>query len=227
MSRLLDLVKEQGISAFTYDDVKFVSKPLLTNPDRLILVGGQAVEVWGVLLNVAPPTGVALTEDTDWLGSSKDAQWLIDSLGPIAKDLQFPDKWDPSPGSALAFIQRDNRILMMDFMRSIIGPNEDVIKRLAVRVTLMDDVTLTVLHPLHCLESRLANLAIIPEKRMGNGPIARERLVAQGHGSLKRGLTTVLGAKNAPTAKWCIGCVAKTRTTRGPTYRSQASPFET
>lgn len=171
MTRLLDLVKERGISAFTYDDVKFVSKPLLKNPERLILVGGQALEVWGVLLNVPPPTGVALTEDTDWLGSEKDAQWLIESLGPIANDLQFPDKWDPTPSSALAFIQRDDRILMMDFMRSIIGPDEDVIRQLAVRVTLMDDVTLTVLHPLHCLESRLANLKSIPAKRAGNGPI--------------------------------------------------------
>ncbi|MBK6005353.1 hypothetical protein JJB11_04540 [Ramlibacter ginsenosidimutans] len=172
MGRLIEIVKERGISAFTYDDVKFVSKPLFANPERLILVGGQALEVWGVLLKVPPPTGVALTEDTDWLGSKDDAKWLIESLGPIASDLQIPDVTDPTPSSALAFIQRqEERILMMDFMKTIVGPDEHAIRKLAVQVTLMDDVKLAILHPLHCLESRLGNLTSIPSKRGGNGPM--------------------------------------------------------
>lgn len=174
MGRLIELVRQRGISAFTYDDVKFVSKPLFSNPERLVLVGGQALEVWGVLLDVSPPTGVALTEDTDWLGSKQDAQWLIDSLGPIAADFQFPDAFDPTPSAAIAFIQREERILMMDFMRTIVGPDERLIRQLAVKVTLMDDVTLSVLHPLHCLESRLGNLASLPSKRAGNGPLQAE-----------------------------------------------------
>lgn len=171
MGRLIDVVKQRGISAFTYDDVKFVSKPLFEAPERLVLVGGQALEVWGVLLQVPPPTGVVLTEDTDWLGTKEDAQWLLESLGPVAKDLQFPDISDPTPSSALAFIQRDDRILMMDFMKTIVGPEEHAIRQLAVQVTLMDDVRLAILHPLHCLESRLGNLTSIPAKRAGNGPL--------------------------------------------------------
>lgn len=169
--RLRDLVGKQGIAKFTADDFKLVTDKVATDPERLILVGGQAIEVWAVLFDVPSPLGkgIALTEDTDWLGGKRDAQWLCSLLeGPAKIDLQFAKDFDGTPSSAVAFIQRGDRILLMDFLRAICGPTNEDVKRLAVRVDL-DGGAIKVLHPLLCLHSRLANLREIPAKRNANG----------------------------------------------------------
>ena len=175
-ARLRDLVAKRGIDKFTAEDFKLVTDKVAIDPDRLILVGGQAIEVWGVFFDVPSPHGKgnALTEDTDWLGGKLDAKWLCDQLGGQATiDLQFAGDFDTTPSSAIAFIQREDRILLMDFLRAIVGPTNDVVKKLAVRVA-CDGGEINVLHPLHCLHSRLANLKEIPKKRTGNG-------IAQAH----------------------------------------------
>jgi hypothetical protein len=127
------------------------------------------------VFDVLAPTGDRhpLTEDTDWLGSRKDAQWLCDLLGKDA-ELHLPDPSDSTPSSGLAFIERPGqRVIMMDFLRTIAGLENSEIEKLAVSIALKG-VTLRVLHPLLCLESRMANLAILPSKRRGNGPMQAE-----------------------------------------------------
>jgi len=173
--RLSALAHQQGLASFSAEDFEFVSSQLSHEPDRLILVGGQAIEVWGVLLDEPAPTGDTqpLTEDADWLGNRRDAKWLCDRLGSRnTVELQFAGEFDPSVSLALAFIQRpDKRILLMDFMRAIAGPSAEEVRKLAVRVELRNGAVISVMHPLLCLESRFANLALIPEKRLGNGPM--------------------------------------------------------
>jgi len=82
IKRLSQIVKDAGIHAFTRDDFYLVCNGVAQDPARLVLVGGQAIEVWGVLLDVPALTGDqnSLTEDTDWLGSATDAQWLANFL---------------------------------------------------------------------------------------------------------------------------------------------------
>ncbi|RYG14886.1 MAG: hypothetical protein EON92_00400 [Burkholderiales bacterium] len=170
--KLSDYVRENGIDPFTREDFAFVGGKLATNPSRLVLVGGQAIEVWGIYFDVLAPSGEhePLTEDTDWYGSKDDAQWLCGLLGGkqyteliIAKD------FDPSPNSALAYIKRpDGRVLLMDFLRTVMGLSEEQIVRFAVSIS-VGGVNLNVLHPIYCLESRLANLKNIPSKRNTNG----------------------------------------------------------
>ena len=172
--RLSAYVNQNGIDAFNFEDFVFVSREVAQSPEPLILVGGQALETWGLFLNVLAPNGerTPLTEDTDWLGSQKDAQWLCKRLGLESTELLLADHFDPSPSTALAYLKRpDGRILMMDFLRTIVGPKNEEIRRLAVPVTVAGQVTLHVLHPLLCLESRMANLAVIAAKRIGNGPM--------------------------------------------------------
>lgn len=174
--RLSALVNQQGIDAFTFDDFLFVGSKVSVDPSRLILVGGQALETWGVVFDVLAPTGDRhpLTEDTDWLGNKKDAQWLCDLLGKDSTELQLASADDPGPSSALAFLKRpDGRILLMDFLHAIVGPSSDEVKRLAVPVNVgtSPTITLHVMHPLLCLESRLHNLKALTSKRLGNGPM--------------------------------------------------------
>lgn len=174
--RLSALVNQQGIDAFTFDDFLFVGSKVSIDPSRLILVGGQALETWGVVFDVLAPTGDRhpLTEDTDWLGNKKDAQWLCDLLGKDNTELQLASADDPGPSSALAFLKRpDGRILLMDFLHVIVGPSSDEVRRLAVPVKVGTNPTITlhVMHPLLCLASRLHNLKTLASKRQGNGPM--------------------------------------------------------
>lgn len=168
--RLSAYVNQHGIDSFTREDFLFVGQKLAHDPSRLILVGGQALEVWGVLLDVLAPTGdqFPLTADTDWLGSKRDAQWLCGLLGQ-GVELHLAADFDSTPSSAYAYLQRpDGRVLLMDFLRAIVGPSNEEVQKLAVPIA-VNGITLNVLHPLLCLESRLANIAVIPEKRTGNG----------------------------------------------------------
>jgi hypothetical protein len=170
--RISQLVRERGIDSFNLEDFKFVGSKLAIDPNRLILVGGQAIETWGHYFDVLPPTGnnEPLTEDIDWYGSKKDAMWLCSLLGGKANtELIVAKDFDPSPNTALAYLQRpDGRILMMDFLRALIGLKDEDITKFAVPIA-VSGIRLNVLHPLLCLESRLANLEKLSSKRTTNG----------------------------------------------------------
>jgi hypothetical protein len=169
--RLSEYVYKNGIDKFNADDFHFVGSKLATKPDRLILVGGQAIETWGHFFGVLPPSGEhePLTEDADFYGGKEDAKWLCSLLGKRTTELILAKDFDPSPNTATVYIERpDGRILLIDFLRSVIGLSAEQIKTLAVRVN-VGGILLSVMHPLLCLESRLANLATLPSKRNTNG----------------------------------------------------------
>jgi hypothetical protein len=78
---LRELLKKQGLDSFTVEDFKFVTSKIAEDPDRLILVGGQAIAVWGIIFDVpSPQAHQTLTEDADWLGGKLDAKWLSSRL---------------------------------------------------------------------------------------------------------------------------------------------------
>jgi hypothetical protein len=176
---IAQLVSAHGLAAFTPEDFFTVSKQVSVEPSRLILVGGQALEVWSVLLDVPAPggSGTPLTEDTDWLGGANDAQWLADQLvATMSIELKLATLDDSTPNTAVMLLHRNGteRVLLMDFLHSVTGLTDRAIHALAVTIDLPhqetgDTVTLRVLHPLHCMASRLANLKTHESKRNGNG----------------------------------------------------------
>ncbi len=204
------LIKAHGLAAFTPEDFFSVSKQVSLDPSRLVLVGGQALEVWSVLLNVPPPTGNGspLTEDTDWLGSAADAKWLAGLLDDtMVVDLKLATLDDSTANTAVMLLHRDgtNRVLLMDFLHSVTGLTDKEIQALAVPIDLphKDDggtITLRVLHPLHCMASRLANLKTHASKRNGNGVQQAEWAIH----ILAAWLNTVaLGGNEAQVRKAC------------------------
>lgn len=171
--RLSAHVSRHGIDPFTREDLSLVTSQVAKDPSRLVLVGGQALETWGVFFDVLAPTGDRhpLTEDADWLGNAADANWLCTLLGKETTELQIPKMDDHGPSSALAFLKTaDGRVLMMDFLHTVMGLQEVEIRKLAIPVS-VDGGVMHVLHPLLCLESRMANLKHLPAKRGGNGPM--------------------------------------------------------
>lgn len=171
------------LAPFLPGDFYYVVDKTSRSPERLILVGGQALEVWGVVLDVKPPSAVtideqhfhALTVDTDWLGQKADAQWLADLLGRDHTELSIPAVGDHTPSTAVLYLERNGRVVLMDFLASVTGiQNADLLKYAAeVDVTMPDGrrVPLRVLDPVHCLLSRMANLKAYASKRAGNGPL--------------------------------------------------------
>ncbi|MBC7601425.1 MAG: hypothetical protein H7255_02040 [Ramlibacter sp.] len=174
--RISEYVAANGIDSFSLEDFFYVGSKVSSDPSRLVLVGGQAIEAWGHYFKVVAPTGNAqpLTEDTDWYGDRKAAIWLCNLLGSETTQLTLADGFDPSPNTAVALHQRpDGRVVMMDFLRSLVGihPNDITTRAVPVQV---GPVKLHILHPLLCLESRLANLEKLPGKRNLNGKMQAE-----------------------------------------------------
>lgn len=202
MAHLSQIVAQRGVDPFTPDDFNFVASKQETDLGRLILVGGQAIETWGVVFDVLAPTGdrYPLTEDTDWLGSAEDAKWLCNLLGLDNTEIFFPSVDDMTPSSALAYLSRPGgRIVMMDFLHSIVGPKNEKVRKLAMEIV-VGGTKVRVLHPLLCLESRMANLRDIPAKRRGNGPMQAVWAVNIVRAFLRRNLE-VAGAE--ATSKAC------------------------
>ena len=184
--RLSAYVDQNGLDPFNFEDFVFVGGHAAVSPRPLIVVGGQALEAWGHLFNVPSPSGDKnpLTEDTDFLASKHDAHWLCDQLGA---EIHFPSADDMGPSTALAYLQRpDGRVLMMDFLRSIVGPSNEEVAKWSVPIRVSPDAAIHVLHPLLCLESRMANLEQLPSKRRGNGPEQGEWAVSIVNAYLER-----------------------------------------
>lgn len=202
--RLSAHVSQHGIDAFTFEDFLFVGGKVTVDPSRLVLVGGQAIEAWGHVFNVPSPLGPdhPLTEDVDWLGGKKDAQWLCKLLGDKDTELTFATVDDNTPNSAIAYLRRpDGRVLMIDFLRSILGPSSEEVQSLAVPVRIAGGVTLHVLHPLLCLESRFANLQLLESKRRGNGPVQARWALSIAEAFLKQ-----LTSSNSPVRQRIRSC---------------------
>lgn len=193
------------LAPFLPGDFYYVVDKTSRSPERLVLVGGQALEVWGVVLDVMPPTAVpsgdqhfhALTVDADWLGQKADAQWLADLLGLDHTELSVPAVGDPTPSTAVLYLERNGRVMLMDFLAHITGiENTEVLKYAAeVEVPMPDgrSVPLRVLDPVHCLLSRMANLKAYASKREGNG-----RLQAQWAMDILRAYLRYMVAAGAP-----------------------------
>lgn len=169
--RIKEYVAAHGVDAVSVEDFYFVGSKVSTDPSRLILVGGQAIETWGHYFGVVAPTGDAqpLTEDIDWYGDKKSAIWLCNQLGRDNTQLTVADAFDPSPNVAVALHQRpDGRVVLLDFLKTLAGLDPKEVSERAVPIR-VGPVNLHVLHPLLCLRSRLANLALLRAKRNTNG----------------------------------------------------------
>lgn len=199
--RLSKIVGRVGIASFNRDDFFYVTSKVSQQPDRLVLVGGQALETWGTVLKIPSPDGQTdfLTKDADWLGSRADAEWLAQLLGLERTEILTPNFGDSTPNTAIIYLEReDSQVLLMDFLRCVTGLQNQDIEALAVPIDIPSPgggvFTLRVLHPLHCLISRMANLAEHPSKRQGNGPLQARWAVDIVHAYLNR-----LKAEATPT----------------------------
>lgn len=138
--------------------------------ERFIIVGGQSLVGWCQVLEVpvpAPKNTPYLTQDLDLLCTRNDAAWLAGQLGT---ELHQPtiDDATPQTGKLLYRPSLTRGLLVIDCLSGILGPSTEHVQKMAVTVD-YNGVRLNLLHPLQCLQSRVANLYHLKSKRDGNG----------------------------------------------------------
>lgn len=142
---------------------KDVIKMIAPNKN-VVLVGGNAVIFWCNYYHLNYDTE-NLTTDIDFFGTRSDLIEISDSLSIPHHDY-FPQMGDPTPNSGKMVIEAygGSEPIEIDFLRCVTGLGNSDISKKAIDLSL-DDVRIRVLHPLHCLESKLSNLLNHPTKR--------------------------------------------------------------
>lgn len=138
------------------------------------MIGGQAISFWALYYEIPlPQTDTpALTQDIDFKGGSKQAKLLADSIGASMKAATMDDAtastaflvWEPRQTASSA-----PRRLIIDFLSGVLGVRDKDVVNLAVTAQIEDLPPIKVLHPLPCMQSRFANLAMLAHKRDSNG----------------------------------------------------------
>jgi hypothetical protein len=170
--------------ALTEDEVTQI---LQACRDSAVLVGGQALAFWVLHYQVTPPEALqhSITSDADYFGDQRAARKLHEALKDKGWKLYIPAPEDPTPQTAkLSLTVPGQGIKQIDFLGSVAGLGSGLVDR-AVEVPppQPDLMPVRVLHPLDVLDSRMQNLARLPQKRTVQG-IAQAHLaieVARAH----------------------------------------------
>ena len=178
-------------------------RELLANESHAVLVGGQALAVWSELLRITPQANKALTRDLDFLGTSEEAEAFARQVGGTC---HIPSMDDQTPNSALVtFRSRSGQLVHVDYLASLAGLNAGAVRRRALEVELTPGFLIKVIHPADLLESRILNMALLPNKR---GPVAVEQAVLATN-ILKAYLRERLASNNEAAVRECLNQVER------------------
>ncbi len=151
-----------------------ISQELLTKIIRsvtpeAVLVGGQSLAFWVSRYSIQLPEEFrvgAISDDADFLGSRSD-------VAAIAKSVAGTPEYTPQRIlSALVGQVRipvsEHEYVNVDVLHRLVGPRPEDVRARAARVT-VDNVDFFVMHPFDVFVSRIANLAVLPEKQNSQG----------------------------------------------------------
>lgn len=161
------------------------------------LVGGQALNFWAERYSEAAPEligyGPFASKDVDFFGSRDAAAKLAKALGGI---VAYPSMDDSTPNSAIVRATVLGRPIEIDFLWNIAGPPADKLAKQMVAIDYPmrgagDGTTLPigVMHPLHCLQSRAANVITLgrrddtAKRQLDAAPIVLREYVSEALGS--------------------------------------------
>jgi hypothetical protein len=166
----------QPPSGFSPDEVWSILTAARGLSSDLVLVGGQALAFWARYYSIEPPADLVpyVTLDVDFLGGAVDARTFAAGL-PAAR-VYIASIDDHTPSSARVVSNNVlGKPLEVDFLHSLAGLSERDVRNSALSLDAARGASIRIMHPLHCLESRIVNLALLPHKRDRFG-IAQARL---------------------------------------------------
>lgn len=126
--------------------------------DRVILIGGQALLLWGEYYLVNKLTGEQLeslaSDDLDLMGRKPE---VIDCANAWHGRAELPDIDDHTPQSGMVFINNRGVTEVVDFLTQIYGISHSDALRFSDKMKFGEN-TVRVLSPPLCLKSRIENL---------------------------------------------------------------------
>ena len=152
-------------------------RKLLKLSGDAVLVGGQSLAVWAEHFGIEPrpPLVPFISNDVDFLAGKRVAVEIARQLGG---KLFLPKPDDHvQVNTAVVTFGSEEQYERVDFLASVAGIDSKKLRQRAVEVEAWD-VKFRVMHPVDCLESRIQNLELLPEKRNDVG-IAQANLAIE------------------------------------------------
>lgn len=136
--------------------------------EKVILVGGQAIELWRRYYNIETDIHV-ITTDIDFYGDSQSAEDAFKKLSGYQDiEIYVPGLDDETPNSGKLTFKINNEVIEIDYLYRVTGLSDDDIEQYSTAVSI-NDIKIRVLHPILIMESKIANLAAHPGKRNKEG----------------------------------------------------------
>lgn len=153
----------------SYRETVALLRKLQPARDRLVLVGGQALNYWAEHYRPRIPQFAAeapfASKDIDFAGDRKTVQACAALLGESVVNVFLPPTLDATPESGVVLFLDDNGSeWRIDFLRMVAGVKDDKLHKLAILVEATEadgtplGVEFRVMHPLLCLMSRAYNI---------------------------------------------------------------------
>lgn len=156
-----------GLPPLTLDEAGAVLQRLGDLTNTLVLVGGQALAFWAGYYadRFASPAPVN-SKDIDFCGSEQAVVAAAERLGGAYR---VPDPFAETPSTGVVtFVDPSGRDRWIDFLGAPYGLDSADVAAWAVNVDapLGDaSVTFRVMHPVHCMISRISNVGGLPAYR--------------------------------------------------------------
>lgn len=150
---------------FGVEDIRFLATTLNDVAHEAFVVGGQALHLWAfryasrcaALADGGPYT----SKDIDFFGLRESAEKLAQALNG---EVRYPDG-HATPNTAIIIATINGKRTTIDILHSILGVKTDRMQKNVVTLGLPFDtpagteyVPISVMHPFHCLQSRIANV---------------------------------------------------------------------
>lgn len=131
-----------------------------------IIVGGQAINLWAELFHGVDAEldrlGALTSKDLDFYYNRAAEEALANSL--VGGELKLPDGDNHTPNAAVVTGKLGERDIVVDFLAHIKGVEAKSLR--ANSITFADaanpeNVSITLMHPLDCVRSRLSNINML------------------------------------------------------------------
>lgn len=153
----------------------------LTLDDKAFLVGGQALNFWAEMFSDAPELRAYApytSKDIDYFGRVEAAEKLAKAIG--GKVIR-PQADHHTPQTAIVVATVAGQQIEIDFLNYVLGVSPESLQKQAVEIVVpvrsgdqQGSIRIPVMHPLHCLQSRAANVIKLGRE----GDVAKRQLAA-------------------------------------------------
>jgi hypothetical protein len=146
-------------------DISPILEAIARTAPRLVLIGGQAINYWSDKYQQDTPEWRRLrpytSEDLDFYGGRAEAL-SCSKVIPGTKAI-LNDGHDPSPNAGVLLCPFKGGKLRVDILTAVYGlKTKDVVR--AAPLIQKGDISIQVLHPLHCLIGKTISLANLPQE---------------------------------------------------------------